>query len=246
MSLKKFEYTLVSDLHVDANRLRAKDLSPSLSDFVIVAGDTANSVEQAAAFVNQLKALGHKVFAVDGNHEHYNNVRLGKDIFETQRAFYSAIGQTENVFDVAPGLTLVGANSWYDPYGDVWFWKSWMSDYRRGGDIDDIAKKTAEVFDLLFSAGGIETALVVTHTAPHPDCLHWKNDANWNRSNAFFHNEHMRDVVKQWGRRIAAWNYGHTHFAGDAEIEGVRMICNPKGYPGENPDWFPLKVTLEY
>lgn len=39
---------------------------------------------------------------------------------------------------------------------------------------------------------------------------------------------------------------GHTHFAGDKDINGVRCICNPKGYPGENPAWKPLKVTVTF
>jgi predicted phosphodiesterase len=33
------------------------------------------------------------------------------------------------------------------------------------------------------------------------------------------------------------WIHGHTHDPFDYEINGTRVICNPRGYPGENASW---------
>lgn len=33
--------------------------------------------------------------------------------------------------------------------------------------------------------------------------------------------------------RVALWVHGHSHMAVDYEVAGTRVVCNPKGYPGE-------------
>lgn len=38
------------------------------------------------------------------------------------------------------------------------------------------------------------------------------------------------------GDRVALWIHGHTHDAFDYEINGTRIVCNPRGYPGEKKD----------
>lgn len=35
------------------------------------------------------------------------------------------------------------------------------------------------------------------------------------------------------GDRVAPWIYGHTHRAADLEVDGTRVISNPRGYPHE-------------
>ena len=32
----------------------------------------------------------------------------------------------------------------------------------------------------------------------------------------------------------------------DIVKDGVRVVCNPRGYPGENPNWKPQSITVEY
>ena len=41
--------------------------------------------------------------------------------------------------------------------------------------------------------------------------------------------------------RAALWIHGHTHTRFDYRVRGTRVVCNPRGYPGEptdfRPDW---------
>ncbi|MNR64509.1 hypothetical protein D3C85_1871810 [compost metagenome] len=47
------------------------------------------------------------------------------------------------------------------------------------------------------------------------------------------------------GDRVALWVHGHSHVAVDYEIEGTRVVCNPRGYPGEETGFDPeLVLTL--
>jgi hypothetical protein len=39
------------------------------------------------------------------------------------------------------------------------------------------------------------------------------------------------------GQRAALWIHGHMHDPFDYEINGTRVICNPRGYPGESASW---------
>jgi Icc-related predicted phosphoesterase len=41
----------------------------------------------------------------------------------------------------------------------------------------------------------------------------------------------------------ALWIHGHVHESWDYEIGGTRVICNPRGYPGENPAFDPTMTV---
>jgi len=241
----KFTFTLVSDLHVDTGHSsRMRDYK--LGDYVIVAGDTSNGLGDGPKFINKLKRKGHKVFAIDGNHEHYANVGQGRSVQQTEDRFFDLIEQ-ERVDEPVPGLTVVGTNGWYDPYEDEQFWKGWMNDHRYAGHIHGKAVDEADILnDFLGTLDG--KVIVVTHMAPVRETLIWKGEAdpNWDRSNAFYQNVYMAEVLRENADKILVWCHGHTHRPADVIVDGVRVVCNPRGYPGENPDWQPLNITVEF
>jgi len=82
------------------------------------------------------------------------------------------------------------------------------------------------------SFGG--TTVVITHFAPHPLSI------------APFYANHpgnpsfVLDLAPLMGR-AAVWIHGHTHPRFDYRVRGTRVVCNPRGYPGEptdfRPDW---------
>lgn len=66
--------------------------------------------------------------------------------------------------------------------------------------------------------------LVVTHHAPHARC---DPDHSYN---AGFACRDMDDLIDP--ELINMWAFGHTHVPVDFELNGVRMISNPRGYVG--------------
>ena len=36
------------------------------------------------------------------------------------------------------------------------------------------------------------------------------------------------------GDQVALWVHGHSHTAVDYEVAGTRVVCNPRGYSGED------------
>jgi Icc-related predicted phosphoesterase len=69
--------------------------------------------------------------------------------------------------------------------------------------------------------------VVVTHHAPHLLSVPER-----------FHGHHLSpsystDLSRLMGM-AALWIHGHIHHAVDYNVSGTRMVCNPRGYPGEN------------
>ncbi|MCX7153347.1 MAG: metallophosphoesterase, partial [Proteobacteria bacterium] len=81
-----------------------------------------------------------------------------------------------------------------------------------------LAQKLAEPF------GG--DTVVITHFAPHTGSIAPAFIAH--PANAGFIVP-MDDLMG----KAALWIHGHTHTAFDYEVNGTRIVCNPRGYPNE-------------
>src|SRR5947209_20113935 len=46
------------------------------------------------------------------------------------------------------------------------------------------------------------------------------------------------------GDRAAAWIYGHTHRVADRDVEGTRLVSNPRGYPDERVEGFDPELVV--
>lgn len=232
------KFSLISDMHVDFPQ--PKTPYDSLEEVVVVAGDTSNGLE-GLKFLQKLKNKGHTVFAVDGNHEHYSNVRQSRSEKETTARF------REDHKRYNDDMPIVLANGWYY-VEDEPLWRGYMNDGimagLRGRDVNDLA-----INDTAFIEGVLKdwkdtqrSGVVVTHTAPCLDTLnpiyegHFSNDWYWNPG--------MRELLRRYHDQIKVWCHGHTHAPSEKIVEGVRVVCNPRGYPGENPDWKPMTIEI--
>ena len=240
----KFKFSLVSDLHIDVSPAPSEILWDLEGD-VVIAGDTSNSVSYSLTYFAELECQGYRVHAVDGNHEHYWNTRLGMSVEQSQHAFYH--GLRSHTCYVGHGLTVIGVNGWY-PVHDENLWQVSMRDASLIGDsAKDVTYRA--LLDSITLAGHLrgipagDRAIVVTHTAPSPHTLNPAYAGHY--SNEWFWNPHMSEILRQFSDRIAVWCHGHTHAAADKIVDGVRVVCNPQGYPGENPGWAPITIEVE-
>lgn len=231
-----FRYSLASDLHVDTGHESRVTTMPWLSN-IILAGDTCNGLENLG-IIQKFQRRGHQVFAVPGNHEHY---RGSGDLVATERSFYEKLGLSQRV-EVVPCLTILGCNGWYvvdDPY----HWQNYMSDarYVDAEQVNDAAfAQSAWLGDELDKLEG--RAIVVTHTAPCMETLDPRYEGS--AGNPYFFNPLMVWVMKAYADKIAVWHHGHTHTGMDKTVHGVRIVSNPRGYPGENPNWAPIEMEI--
>lgn len=235
------KFSLISDMHVDFPQPRTP--YEKLEQKVVVAGDTSNGLE-GLRFLLKLKNKGFDVFACDGNHEHYANLLQNRSVYETQARFREEHSSVRMLTDTVP---ICLYNGWY-PVTDEEMWQGYMNDSYRsclsGEEVSSLAREHArcvqaalqEWKDLQYKG------VVVTHTAPCEETLNPRFEGHF--SNEWYWSPHMRDLLSEFKDQIHVWCHGHSHAFSDKIVDGVRVVCNPRGYPGENPDWCPFTVEI--
>lgn len=237
--MPEFTFSLGSDLHLDFPQPK----TPPWGENIIIAGDCGNGLI-GLKYLNKLKRKGHQVFAVDGNHEHYGNDNQGRTIAETTYRFYTGLDQARVEFPL-DDLMIIGTNGWY-PVSDDVLWRNYMNDGRYAGSAQDVNEQ-AQADALFLDAEIGEFAgkvIVVTHTAPTMETLNARFEGHY--SNEWYWNPMLGEVLRKHADKILVWCHGHTHAAADKIVDGVRVVCNPRGYPGENPDWAPKEITVSW
>src|SRR5690606_28244785 len=111
--------------------------------------------------------------AVDGNHEHYNNLSQGREHYETAARFRDDFPATGMIFDDVP---IVLMNGWYAVGNEV-LWQHMMNDSGYGAltaaEVNYLAAEQAmSVSDVCeeWRENG-QRGVVVTHTAPCEETL---------------------------------------------------------------------------
>lgn len=198
------------------------------------------------------------VLFVDGNHDHYNMPALEEN-YDIKRGIKAYLTQgLPNVtflygfkgFKVFEKTAFFGHNGWYDfkvgfgSFKDQFEnWKEGMNDYKnitfKDGEwphelaksqANDLSKMVAEAQD----DDSIEEIVIVTHTIPTPSGLMDNRPYNWMKIDGAFVNTMMNGVVvNDVKKKIKVWTFGHTHHQQDYVENGIRYVCNPRGYRGE-------------
>jgi predicted phosphodiesterase len=237
---------ILSDLHLSLGALDAPDND---ADVVVLAGDIARPREAIA----WASALRKPVLYVAGNHEFYGGTLDG-----TLDALRAAAQATHvHVLDdnalVVGGVRFLGSTLWTDfaLFGAhrrataMREGRRFLRDFTRirVGDAPD-ALFTPEHSAACFErhARWLEEQLaqpfdgptvVVTHHAPSRHSIHPRFAGS--PLNACF----VSDLERLLDGRARLWIHGHTHDSFDYDVDGTRVVCNPRGYVrdgvNENP-----------
>lgn len=242
---------ILSDLH---NEFLAVDGEPvpdvpaTGADLLILAGDVDHGVEAVHWAARQAERLGVPVLLVPGNHEYYHGVF--PDTLEAMRR--AASGTGVSVLDCdewrhpAGGLRVLGTTLWTD-YGAsveedagecMRQAEMAMADYRfiglpDGGPLTALRllerfRESARWLRQQLDSPWEGHTVVVSHTAPSPRCAHPHYGLDTLSACFVVDMEALIDP-----RRVQLWVHGHTHANTDLVINGVRVVSNQRGYPGE-------------
>lgn len=234
---------VLSDLHLEASPFEPPDAP---ADVVVLAGDIHNG---PAGIEWAKRQFGGPVLYLAGNHEPYDG-----DFEETRRALRAAAAASHvRLLDceeaVIGGVRFLGCTLWtdFDLLGEpgrtlaLGRYRDWLVDYRaigfgarRFAPDDSIALHHAHRawLESALAAPFDGTTVVVTHHAPHPGSIA-PAFATHPLNPAF-----VTDLDALMGQ-AALWIHGHTHRAFDYVVRGTRIVCNPRGYPGENTGFQP-------
>jgi predicted phosphodiesterase len=241
---------ILTDLHIEFGDFMPPPID---ADVVVLAGDIGLGISGVRWAAQRFPHT--PVIYIAGNHEFYrHDIAL---IDELRVAAKDNIHLLENDSIEINGVRFLGTTLWTDfaLYGDVeqlaamQYAEGRMNDYaiianrnRRFRPQDSLAihtrsrhwlaAKLTEPFD--------GETVVVTHHAPSARSIHGRfRDSPL--SAAFASN-----LEKMIGAdRVALWIHGHMHDSFDYEIDGTRVVCNPRGYTPDalNPDFRPDLVV---
>lgn len=226
---------VLSDLH---NEFSVFDPPSTQADLVILAGD----IHTRARGVKWANARFEKdVIYVCGNHEFYSG-HIDQTLRKMRDQARPNIHVLENQTWVQGKTRFICATGWTDfsSTGDVVAASSicweWMNDFRmiradasyRRLRPSDVIERNAASYDFLsleLSKPFSGSTVVVTHHCPIPEVSGDKHEGHL--SAAYFNRWHA--LLEQ----ANLWVFGHTHRAVDIELNGCRVLSNPRGYPQE-------------
>ncbi len=230
---------VLSDLHTEF-----ADFSPpgTDADVVVLAGDIgvgSDGIEWAARRFSEVP-----VIYVPGNHEFYDHdIGLTDELKVAAPANIHVLNNDTLELD---GVQFVGSTLWTDfkLYGEG---EAWSARQRAKRLIEDFASITngKPQFTPEDSVAVHETSkawlvaelerefdgptVVVTHHLPAPTSVA-ERYASDPLNPAFA--SRLESVIEKY--RPELWIHGHTHVPCDYELFDTRIVCNPRGYPGEN------------
>lgn len=230
---------LLSDLHTEfltygQIQTLINDICGIGCDVRVLAGDIG-CTWMTKSFVEHL-AYKSKVplIFVPGNHDYYKKeanhyLDLLRDDSGVQNYYMLDRGHV-----TISGQRFLGCTAWYTstPHKEV------INDATQ----IEFAKQNIPIFgrkDREFLEANVhQTDVVITHYIPHIRSIAPQYAGLDNR---YFHVPY-EDLIEE--RRPKLWLHGHTHTSADYTLEcGTRIVCNPRGYPGEYTG-FKLKTVV--
>ncbi|NWL79578.1 serine/threonine protein phosphatase [Pseudomonas taiwanensis] len=229
---------LLSDLH---NEFRVFQPAAIEADVVILAGDIDTGV-RGITWARQ--AFSCPVLYVPGNHEFYGG-HLGRTLLKLRQASCQHVQILDRDEIIVERVRFLGATMWTDfaatgnaPVASEHA-RSVMNDFRqirtdnfrriRPDDLRRQSMKTRDWLRARLAASHDGPTVVVTHHAPTLRSLQG-NPHSGTHLDAAFANR-WDDLM---GDPITLWVHGHVHMAVNYDVAGTRVVCNPRGYPGES------------
>lgn len=253
---RSIRLNILSDLHLSRAGLPLPDVQ---ADIVILAGDISRPKE-ALAWASRFT---QPVLYVPGNHEFYGN-SLGDTLAELR---HYAQGTSVHVLDneeiVLEGIRFLGSTLWTDfnLYGQgavrdqainqalalIRDFAAIKSDAVPGAPMSPAELETMFSANRQWLQSKLEASfdgptVVITHHAPSIKSIHPRFEGSLINTCFVSDSEYLMNAD-----RAALWIHGHTHDSFDYQVDGTRVICNPRGYArdgvNENPRFDPNLVA---
>ncbi|MGI9078218.1 MAG: metallophosphoesterase [Gemmatimonadaceae bacterium] len=240
---------VLSDLHLS---LGALEIPENDADAVILAGDISRPKEAASWASGFVKP----VLYVPGNHEFYGSSTTGT-VDELKRL---CAGTNIRVLDndevIVEGVRFLGTTLWTDfmLFGERENGRRQCrkrcascatsaesaSAKRRTRYSPPLPRQRCSIFtphgsNASWPKPHAGPTVVITHHAPSRNSIHPKFAGSL--LNACFVSDAERLID---GSRARLWIHGHTHDSFDYLLNGMRVVCNPRGYAKDGVNENPL------
>jgi Icc-related predicted phosphoesterase len=232
----------ISDVHLEHAPMPQTYVAPDC-DVVILAGDICPGM-RGIVWANE--AFSCPVIYVPGNHDFWDGTEIGKQVELLKTLANPNVHVLYNETVEIDGVQFVGATLWTDfnLTGDAHL--AMISQLTKDPDFIRIANNgevdwftpdlmvKEHTYSRFFISEAVRSfkdrSVVVTHHAPSEKSIHMKYERNRNNPAYASRLENfMLDLD------VPLWVHGHTHDSSDYMIGDTRIVCNPRGYHGEEP-----------
>lgn len=191
----------------------------------------------------------HVVY-VAGNHEFYHGRwDASLDYLREECAKFTNVYFLERDMKVIDDIVFVGGTLWTDMNkGDsltLFTVRTMMNDFRvikkdndnwtnlKPADTVVRHRQTLDYIKLIVDEHKDKKCVVVGHHSPSFLSTHamYKDETIMN---GCYHSSLEEFIMDR--PQIKLWTHGHTHYAFDYVIGETRVVCNPRGYEGHEPD----------
>lgn len=238
---------ILSDLHLSHNWVRPEP--PAGAEIAVIAGDIVDD-----GFLADIAARLPTVF-IAGNHE-FDGHEIGE-----RKATLAKIPHLyflDNDIAIIAGVRFIGSTLWTDyDRGNPASMEAaarHLSDhhlirYRASGGAKPtlftpehalaLHNWALAFLDDAFRIPSAAPTVIVTHHAPSRQSIHARFADAGAINHAFVSN--LDYCVRAFGADL--WVHGHVHNNFDYRVGQTRVVCNPRGYPGENSEFDPALVV---
>jgi len=244
----KIQY--ISDIHLEYQSELPE--IKQIGDILILAGDIGFPFSDIYKdFLIEINNKFKKVFLITGNHEFYNSEKNKEKTMEeiddhigniiTQYNLNN-ISYLDNSYEDYQGIRFYGTTLWTkisDPNfltNDFTYIKDMSIDLR-----NELFENSCDSIDNLINESKLPI-VVITHHVPSYKLIDPIFTSNRHKP---YNQCYFTDCEKYFKEPIKAWIYGHTHKESNTEINGIKFLCNPKGYPNENLDVIDFNRVIE-
>jgi Icc-related predicted phosphoesterase len=248
---KPIEFPDADVLVLAGDILVAEDLRRHSRDDVVLPHEQPRGVsaQRYREFLDQVTQRYQHVVWVAGNHEFYHgkfNQTL-KVLFDECIFNYLNLHFLEDSWVDVEDVRFLGGTLWtdcnnHDPLTMMTL-QHGMNDYRIITNDEAGYTKLRPVHTLqrhiktrqFIEQNVTQKTVVITHHAPSPQSIapEFQNEHHLNGGYASNLHELILDHRPQY------WLHGHMHHQQDYRIGETRILCNPRGYPHQNPYWTP-------
>lgn len=226
---------VLSDLHLEVAGFQPHQVE---CDVVVLAGDIANHTD--GLDWARRKWPDKEIIYVPGNHEFYNQDRFITLLEMEKMACDLGVHLLDNTEVVIGGVRFLGSTLWTDfnLFGEaarqkaIINGKSYLNDFRLISEQGWIFSPERSIVLHQASVAWLTEKLkkefegetvIVTHHLPSMKSISEKYKTSM--LSACFASW-LNDLMG----KSALWIHGHAHNSSDYELNGTRVVCNPRGY----------------
>lgn len=263
--MKKLKLQILSDLHNEFYKGYPPEIEKTDADVIILAGDISTGTAGVSWAEEQAGKLLVPIIYVAGNHEYYGHEYYGlnKLMWDTALAD-SNTKFLHNEWVVIGGVRFIGSTLWTDfkaigPQGAARnAAELYMNDYNRirisDGKVPEyhsgLRALDTQRFNedaVAFLADTLNTkhdgpTVVITHHGPSAKCHNYQEHGDADLISSAFWSKLERLIDPS---KVTLWVYGHTHSNLRFEVNGVRVVCNQRGYQHDLCKGFDPRYTVE-